>query len=137
MTFLPTFNGYIIHRHLSKVMKAVIQLVILMNVICGTPAERYKTPCTSKFVSAATTAGANKRFIHVCVTRHAKSEIVRPKYEGIHIRVWPSEDLNNTTNNNHYEYLKKFILNYMWNRMVPLYWPAEIVKCWRGRLCCC
>lgn len=69
------------HKHLSKVMKAVIQLVTLRNVIFGTPTHRYTTPCTSKSVSAVVTDGVSKLFIHICVARQARSESVKPKYE--------------------------------------------------------
>lgn len=75
----PTFNGAVIHTHLSSVMKAVSQLDNVVNVRCGIPAVKYITPMTSNGRSAALNTGVIPILYHICVVRQPRSEIAKPE----------------------------------------------------------
>lgn len=78
MVHNSTFNGASTHKHLSSVIMAVIQLVILEKVKWGIPAIKYVTPRTSKGRSAVLNAGINEMLIHIIVRRLHRSETANP-----------------------------------------------------------
>lgn len=68
-----------IHRHLSRVMSAVIHALMRVNVAWGMALVRYWTSVGSKDQSAAVKAGVKQIFVQISVARHPISDIARPE----------------------------------------------------------
>lgn len=73
-----TCNGAAMHRHLSSVMRAVIQAVMRVNVACGIPLVRCWNSIGSNGRPASMNAGVMQMLDQIKVDRHPMSETARP-----------------------------------------------------------
>lgn len=66
-------------KHLSSVIRAVMQLLTRVKAKCGIPDTKYITSMLSKGKSASIKAGVKEMHVQTIVSRLPKSETERPE----------------------------------------------------------